>query len=259
MYTDTVRLDVSGRDGQAPKTFSVHRNLLHSLGGRFPQELAASGGDVYELPNTSTSAVLMLIQYAYKGVILQAQSSLSATENLALATVLCQFYGLCEGFKLRNNLLNQILDAIQDAFFKLELLPEAALARALYDHTSPGSMLRKFLAAGVLAHHRHLSLSRDFNLQSLLKDNEDFIADFLEAVKVYEPGSLPTARVVTDEMYQAGYAGPAMPALPPRMKGVRLCEFHIHSPVRPSGSDEEDTVGENDLIDSLLETCHFFA
>lgn len=259
MGTEIIKIEVSGLDGQPPQTFTVHRNLLVSVGGRLAVEFASGCGDVHELHNVSTIAFKMLIEYAYKGILIKTNPKLHRNDNRIRLTSLCHFYGFAEAYELDHNLLNEVMDGIQDGFFALNSLPPASFCKLMYTHTTPGSPFRKFLAAGVLARHRHPKLLRDENLAALLKSNDEFLHDFLMAVEFMEPGVIPIVREVTAEMEQNGYAGPPMVVVPPSVRGLHPCHFHLHSPIQAPEIQVGESAGENALVNSLHEACYFFS
>lgn len=114
----------------------------------------------------------------YTKQIAVVTAAMSDLQQSSRTRDLCQLFVFAERFYLPHKFSNQILDAIQDAFFLTGKLPDYGLITGIYKYTGGSSKLRSFVAHCLVFGIRSESFSCYDNVGLLLQQNGDLMADF---------------------------------------------------------------------------------
>ncbi|KAF4635214.1 hypothetical protein G7Y89_g2886 [Cudoniella acicularis] len=238
--------------GPRREVFIVHKNLLTKVGPnllRMSDQVPA--GKSIAMEAETIGSFNLLLEFLYKDKIPSVTATMDGTTQGTRLRDLCQLYAFAAKYGLDMNFRNKIMDTIQDGFLVLGRLPDVPLTNAIYAHTAPGSQIRKFCAASLVAHLRSQDYVEDNRLVEFIHANEDAMYDFLDAVKHFVPGQDP--RIRDCKGYPTCVECADRPDRLEGKKGYWPCAFHTHDENRngagPNGADGEIPA----------DSCHFFS
>ena len=218
--------------GKPPVTFAVHKNLLSTSGQSFHDmaSLKLPEGKFVVLHNEEPKVFKLFLDYLYQKRVPRVSPNTNSFVQAERLKELCQLYAFADKHGLNRTFRNKIMDVIQDGFLTIGALPELPLVKHIYEHTSPGSILRKFCAASLVFTVRRPSYTNeDGFLPSLLNEVDEIMDDFLLAVRDFDfavEGRDPRIRDCQGEptcSECAGVEGGMRGKL-----GFWPCYFHLH-------------------------------
>ncbi|RFU31228.1 hypothetical protein B7463_g5116, partial [Scytalidium lignicola] len=248
--------------GPNQKDIMVHKNLICAT-GKFFQDMANNPNGnigICSLPNITPEAFKLFLCYIYQRRVPSVNLAADPVAQGTRLRELCQLYSFIEEYGLNVSLLNKTIDSIQDGFRLLDKIPEAPLIQAIYKNTKAGSKLRKFCAATTLSAHRSHVFKQE-SLSKLVKINEDFMEDFLEAVQgIFWPDADPRIRDCAGDPDCVECHGTCLEGTIRQRRGFWPCYFHVQ-PLEVVKVKREHDGGEKDLDVITLgnkSNCHLW-
>ncbi|KAF7878897.1 hypothetical protein EAF04_000100 [Stromatinia cepivora] len=247
LFTDTMGMETivlkvgAADDGQGTMVFSIHKNLLLGSSRRFVKMLNGSGpldrNHMYSIHDTSPAVFKLFNEYIYTRRIPGVSRRMSQAAQGTRISELCQLYVFAEIFEMDKTFLNKIMDAIQDGLALSSTLLTYALVKNILDHAQPESPLRKFCAANALYSAMTPGLD-SAGFQWLIKNSDEFFAEFLKMLVKLTKGNDPRIRDVNqeyakevkvkEEELEAGGVSVGAFTATAIGPGVHPCQFHVH-------------------------------
>ncbi|KAG9238602.1 hypothetical protein BJ875DRAFT_492363 [Amylocarpus encephaloides] len=225
MGCQVIRVIVGGNIGPE-KSFTVHSNLLVSLGGHFEQKyIVHKDTGPMELPNDLPEVFAKLVNYVYAGTVPSVLATTPLQDQASALVKLCQFYATIEKWNLVEELLNKTMDSIQDSYHTFKDFPTLDLCKKVFTAVKKEeSQLRKFCMASIVTNLKDRPLAKNDHFFTLLESNGAILREFVAAVSKFDHNQ--------DIRVRDGNGDPNFLGGHVTIRGVSPCQFHVHKEVR---------------------------